>query len=275
MKIVSFNTNSIRIRLHQLQKLIDTHIPDIIGIQETKVTDEEFPVDEIRAMGYHATYFGQKTHYGVAMLSKQEPTNVQKGFPGDPDDAQRRLIAVDFETEHGPVKVINGYFPQGENRSHPVKFPAKEKFYNDLISYLNKHCDCSKDLAIIGDFNIAPVDADLGIGEVNVKRWLRDGATCFLPEEREWMQTLVDWGVTDSYRYVYPNSEEYFSWFDYRSKGFDREPKRGLRIDHIMVTAGLLKRVIDSGIDYSIRAMEKPSDHCPVWTEFGTDKLTD
>ncbi len=268
MKIISFNTNSIRIRLHQLQELIDTHDADIIGIQETKVTDEEFPFEAIQAMGYHAICHGQKTHYGVAMLSKREPANVQKGFPDEPDDAQRRLIAADFETEHGPLTVINGYFPQGENRGHPVKFPAKEKFYADLESYLDKHCDSGSDLAIIGDFNVAPVDADLGIGEVNVKRWLRDGATGFLPEEREWMQTLVGWGLTDSYRYVYPDSEGFFSWFDYRSKGFDREPKRGLRVDHILVTAGLLGRVIDSGIDYEIRAMEKPSDHCPVWTEF-------
>lgn len=268
MKIISFNTNSIRIRLHQLQQLIDTHSPDVIGIQETKVNDEEFPVEAIREMGYHASYHGQKTHYGVAMLSKSEPVDVQKGFPGDPENAQRRLIAAVFESGHGPVKVINGYFPQGENRSHPVKFPAKEKFYTDLMSYLDQHCDRGSDLAIIGDFNIAPIDADLGIGELNVKRWLRDGTTCFLPEEREWMRTLVDWGVTDSYRYVYPDSQQYFSWFDYRSKGFDREPKRGLRIDHIMVTAGLLNRVIDSGMDYDIRAMEKPSDHCPVWTEF-------
>jgi exodeoxyribonuclease-3 len=268
VKIISFNTNSIRIRLHQLQQLIDTHSPDVIGIQETKVTDEDFPAEAIGEMGYHASYHGQKTHYGVAVLSKREPVNVRKGFPGDSEDAQRRLIAADFASERGLVRVVNGYFPQGENRSHPVKFPAKKKFYNDLMAYLDEHCDCGSDLAIIGDFNIAPVDEDLGIGEPNVKRWLRDGITCFLPEEREWMQTLVDWGVTDSYRYVYPESKQYFSWFDYRSKGFDREPRRGLRIDHIMVTASLLKRVIDSGIDYDIRAMEKPSDHCPVWTEF-------
>lgn len=268
MKIVSFNTNSIRLRLHQLQKLTDTHSPDIIGIQETKVTDEEFPVGALKEMGYHASYFGQKTHYGVAMLSRQVPVNVQKGFPGDTEEAQRRLIAADFETDHGLLKVINGYFPQGENRSHPVKFPAKEKFYADLMTYLNDCCDCSKDLAVIGDFNIAPVDADLGIGEANVKRWLRDGATCFLPEERAWMQKLVNWSLTDSYRHIYPDSQALFSWFDYRSKGFDRDPKRGLRIDHIMVTPSLLARAIDAGIDYDVRAMEKPSDHCPVWTAF-------
>ena len=268
MKIVSFNTNSIRLRLHQLQQLIETHAPDIIGIQETKVTDDDFPVDAIKELGYHAEFHGQKTHYGVAMLSRQAPTAVQKGFPFDDDDAQRRLIVCDFETDSGPLRVINGYFPQGENRSHEVKFPAKEKFYADLIEYLNDHCDCSGNVAVVGDFNVAPVDADLGIGEDNVKRWLRTGATCFLPEEREWFEKLVDWGLHDSYRFIYPDSNDFFSWFDYRSKGFEREPKRGLRIDHVLVTDSLLDRVVDAGIDYDIRAMEKPSDHCPVWTSF-------
>ena len=268
MKIVSFNTNSIRLRLHQLQALADNHAPDIIGIQETKVPDEEFPVDAIREIGYHAQFHGQKTHYGVAILSRQAPVNVQKGFPGDDEDAQKRFIAADFETDNGLLTVLNGYFPQGENRSHEVKFPAKEKFYADLLAYLQQQYNAEQNLALIGDFNVAPVDADLGIGEDNIKRWLRNGTTCFLPEEREWLQQLFDWGLTDSYRHIYPDSQDYYSWFDYRSKGFEREPRRGLRIDHILVTRPLRARMIDSGIDYAVRSMEKPSDHCPVWTSF-------
>ena len=268
MNIVSFNTNSIRLRLHQLERLSELHDPDIIGIQETKVTDEEFPVDAIRELGYHACYHGQKTHYGVALLSKTEPVSVRRGFPGDDSEAQRRVITADFETPSGPLRVINGYFPQGENRSHEIKFPAKEKFYADLLDFLNNHCDCSAPLAVVGDFNVAPVDADLGIGEENVKRWLRTGTTCFLPEEREWFAQLIDWGLTDSYRHVYPDSTDYYSWFDYRSKGFEREPRRGLRIDHVLVTEPLRSSIVDSGIDYDVRGMEKPSDHCPVWTRF-------
>ena len=265
MKIVSFNTNSIRLRLHQIQKLIDTHQPDIIGIQETKVSDPDFPVDEVNKMGYHAEYFGQKTHYGVAMLSRQPPLRCEKGFPHDPEDAQRRLIVCDFVGQQGVLRVINGYFPQGENRTHAVKFPGKEKFYSDLSDYLQQHCDSRAELVLMGDFNVAPVDDDLGIGDDDIKRWLRTGATCFLPEERAWFQKLIDWGLTDSYRYVYPNSRDFYSWFDYRSKGFEREPKRGLRIDHILLTRALRGRVVDAGVDYAIREMDKPSDHCPVW----------
>jgi len=269
MKIVSFNTNSIRLRLHQLEALRDTHAPDIIGIQETKVVDEDFPVDELRELGYESVYFGQKTHYGVAMLSPGPMKNVQYGFTNDAEDAQRRLITCTITTKKGAeVTVINGYFPQGENRKHEVKFPAKEKFYQDLQNKLENEHSSDDHLAVIGDFNVAPVDNDIGIGADNIKRWLRSGATCFLPEEREWLQRIMDWGLDDSYRVKYPDVDDLYSWFDYRSKGFNRDPKRGIRIDHILTTSKLTDALQDSGVDYDIRAMEKPSDHCPVWSEF-------
>ena len=124
MRIVSFNTNGIRARRHQLEALRDQYDPDIIGIQHMAV--------------YQAHYFGQKTHYGVALLSKRPPLKVQKGFPGDGGDAQRRFIMGVFETADGqPLSLINGYFPQGESRDHEVKFPAKRKFYADMLAYLN------------------------------------------------------------------------------------------------------------------------------------------
>jgi len=227
MKIVSFNVNSVRQRQHQLEALISKHAPDIIGLQETKVTDEDFPVEDIESLGYHVAFHGQKTHYGVAMLCKKEPLNVIKGFSTDSDEAQRRWIGVEYPMDNGEtLHVYNGYFPQGEARDH----------------------------------------AD------NAKRWLRSGKTSFLPEEREWLQKLADWGLTDTYRHLYPESTDYFSWFDYRSKGFDRDPKRGLRIDHLYASASLMEKLQDSGVDYDIRAMEKPSDHCPVWSAFNFEK---
>lgn len=269
MIIASFNVNSVRLRLHQLQALIDAVDPDVIGLQETKVQDHEFPVDDLKAMGFHVEFHGQKTHYGVALLSKTPIKNLAKGFDGDADDAQRRFIAGTVTSPKGnKVSVLNGYFPQGESRKHETKFPAKQKFYEDLNTHLHSHHSAKDAVAIIGDFNIAPSDEDLGIGPDNVKRWLRDGKASFLPEEREWFETLCKWGVKDTWRIQNPNDNECFSWFDYRSKGFDREPKRGLRIDHIMGTDKLTKKLSDCGINYSIRAMEKPSDHCPVWSKF-------
>ena len=210
MKIVSFNVNSVRLRIHQLQALVDKYDPEIIGLQETKCVDDDFPIDDINALGFEAAFFGQKTHYGVAMLSKLPMRDIEMGFSTDTADAQRRIITATVTSEAGnDITVINGYFPQGENRKHEVKFPAKENFYRDLYTELNTHYSADQNLAVIGDFNVAPVDNDLGIGPDNVKRWLRSGNTSFLPEEREWFERLVKWGLIDTYRLKYQMSMIY------------------------------------------------------------------
>ena len=268
MKIVSFNTNGIRARGHQLAMLRERLEPDVIGIQETKTQDGDFPLQMTAELGYRAHFFGQKTHYGVALLSREEPLEVVKGLPGDGDDAQRRLITGVYETAGGErVTVINGYFPQGESRDHPVKFPAKQKFYADLLAYLGDFSP-RDNVVLLGDMNVAPLDIDIGIGPENARRWLRTGKCSFLPEEREWLERLTAWGLQDSYRHCHPVADDRFSWFDYRSRGFEREPKRGLRIDLILATESLNSRCTGAGISYEIRGMEKPSDHCPVWAEF-------
>ncbi|WP_417514779.1 exodeoxyribonuclease III [Marinobacter sp.] len=268
MMFVSFNVNSIRTRLHQLEALIESHNPDVIGLQETKVRDEEFPVEAIRELGYHVHYHGQKTHYGVALLSRTEPEKVFKGYPGDEEDAQRRLITGQFIINGQKLTVINGYFPQGESRNHPVKFPAKEKFYADLMAYLDELNKQSGHVMIMGDMNISPTDKDIGIGPDNAKRWLRTGKCSFLPEEREWLAQVESRGYTDVFRHLHPDDAQTFSWFDYRSKGFEREPKRGLRIDLIMASDSLLSKAYEAGVSYDFRGMERPSDHCPVWAKF-------
>lgn len=267
MKFISFNINGIRARLHQLQALIEKHQPDVIGLQEIKVDNPQFPLDDVRAMGYHVYYHGQKGHYGVAMLCKNEPTDVQYGYPTDDEDAQRRMIMVSYQDAKGDtVRVLNGYFPQGENRAHETKFPAKRKFYQDLMSYLNTHHQPDEKIIIMGDINISPTDLDIGIGEANRKRWLKTGKCSFLPEEREWLQTLLDWGFEDSFRSLNPDTTDQFSWFDYRSKGFD--DNRGLRIDVILATPSLHANLTEAGIDYELRGIEKPSDHAPIWAVY-------
>ena len=269
MKIVSFNVNGIRARPHQLEALKARHDPDIVGLQESKVADDTFPVEMVEELGFATHFHGQKSHYGVALLSKQAPLEVIKGLPEDGEDAQRRLIAGRYASpDGGEVTVINGYFPQGESKSHPTKFPDKQKFYADLTAFLGASFAPDQHLVVLGDMNVAPLDLDIGIGADNAKRWLRTGKCSFLPEEREWLSTLTDWGLFDTYRSLHPEVDDRFSWFDYRSKGFDREPKRGLRIDLMLVTAPLRDRLVEAGIDYDIRGMTKPSDHCPVWASF-------
>ncbi|RAJ98976.1 exodeoxyribonuclease III [Aliidiomarina maris] len=267
MKVISFNINGLRARLHQLQAMIDKHQPDVIGLQETKVHDEAFPLADVEAMGYEVVFHGQKGHYGVALMSKLPMQDVSYGFPGDDDDAQRRMIMATVTAANGElVRVMNGYFPQGESRDHPVKFPAKEKFYADLMSYLNTELSPEQPVILMGDMNISSTDADIGIGEANAKRWLRTGKCSFLPEEREWMQTLMDWGFTDTFRAANPDVDNQFSWFDYRSRGFD--DNRGLRIDLVLATKVLAPHCTDCGIDYELRGIDKPSDHAPIWSTF-------
>ena len=267
MKIVSFNMNSIRARPHQLIHLRDTLDPDIIGIQETKVNDPEFPVDEIKEIGYHPEYWGQKGHYGVAILSKRKPIEVQKGFAKDTADDQKRFIQAKFKWGKKSITIMNVYFPQGENRSHETKFPKKIKYYSDLKKHIKKTQKTEDNLIVMGDFNVAPMPLDIGIGEANTKRWLREGKTAFLPEEIDMWNSIKDLGFIDSWRAQNPTEDTIYSWFDYRSRMFDDNPKRGLRIDHIMISENLMPAMKQTGIDYIARTMEKPSDHCPVWLE--------
>ncbi|AUB83317.1 exodeoxyribonuclease III [Candidatus Thiodictyon syntrophicum] len=269
LTICSFNINGIRARPHQLEALRAGLDPDILGLQECKVVDEEFPLAMVEGVGYRAHCHGQKGHYGVALLSKTQPLAVTKGFPSDPQDAQRRAITGRYALAGGgEVTVINGYFPQGEGRDHPVKFPGKAAFYRDLAAYLRESFSPDQNLVVMGDMNVAPLDLDIGIGADNAKRWLREGKCSFLPEEREWLKVVMDWGLHDAYRVLHPAVDDRFSWFDYRSKGFEREPRRGLRIDLILVSAPLKERLREAGIDYALRAMDRPSDHCPVWASF-------
>lgn len=271
MKVICFNINGLRARLHQLQAIIDKHQPDIIGLQEIKVHNDAFPKADVEAMGYEVIYHGQKGHYGVALMSKLPLQDITYGFPSDEDDAQRRMIMATVTAPNGEVvRVMNGYFPQGESRDHPTKFPAKEKFYADLMAYLDHDLSPNQPVILMGDMNISTTDLDIGIGEANAKRWLRTGKCSFLPEEREWMQTLLDWGFTDTFRVANPETNDKFSWFDYRSRGFD--DNRGLRIDLILATSPLAPKCVDTGIDYELRGIDKPSDHAPIWAQFDMQK---
>ncbi|MFT5805915.1 MAG: exodeoxyribonuclease-3 [Moritella dasanensis] len=273
MKIISFNINGLRARLHQLQAIIDKHAPDVIGLQEIKVHNEMFPVAAVENMGYHVFFHGQKAHYGVAMMVKKstvadlEAIKVQYGFPTDDEEAQKRMIMVTFEQTSGkPITVLNGYFPQGENISHETKYPYKRKFYEDLNIYLNDNHTAEDDLIVMGDINISPAEKDIGIGEPNAKRWLKTGKCSFQPEEREWLAKLQGFGLHDTFRTIKPEVSDRYSWFDYRSKGFP--DNRGLRIDVILATATLNAKVVESDVDYELRGIEKPSDHAPIWTTF-------
>lgn len=271
MKIISFNINGLRARIHQLKALIDKHDPAIIGLQETKVHNEVFPFEDVESLGYKAIIHGQKAHYGVAMLVRNDLVdnivNQQTGFPSDTEEHQKRMVMVSLKTSNDKViTVLNGYFPQGESIDHETKFPYKRQFYQDLMTYLNDNEDANEQVVVMGDINISPTDLDIGIGEPNRKRWLKTGKCSFQPEERQWLSTLMDWGFKDTFREQHPNVDDRYSWFDYRSKGFN--DNRGLRIDVILATESLNNVCSETGIDYELRGIEKPSDHAPIWSVF-------
>ncbi|MGL9769328.1 MAG: exodeoxyribonuclease III [Sodalis sp. (in: enterobacteria)] len=266
MRFVSFNINGLRAHSHQLVAITTMLQPDFIGLQETKVSDDMFPLKEVSRHGYHVYYHGQKGHYGVALLSREKPLAIRRGFSTDSAEAERRIIMADFLTPKGVLTVVNGYFPQGENRNNLVKFQIKSRFYRDLQDYVEKSHHGKSLLLIMGDMNISPTDLDIGIGEESRKRWLRSGKCAFLPEERGWMERLLSWGLVDTYRQTNPTDNNRYSWFDYRSRGFDEN--RGLRIDLLLASKPLAAVIQETGIDYTIRAMDKPSDHAPVWADF-------
>ena len=169
MKIISFNINSVRARPHQLEYIRDHLDPDVIGLQETKVHDDEFPEELINDIGYHCEFWGQKGHYGVALLSKKKPIEVFKGFAKDTEDDQKRFIQGKYKFNSNEIYILNGYFPQGENRNHEIKFPKKIKYYKDLKQHIKKLKRSSSNIIVMGDFNVAPTENDIGIGEVNAK----------------------------------------------------------------------------------------------------------
>jgi exodeoxyribonuclease-3 len=269
VRFVSFNVNGIRARQHQLAAVTAEHSPDLLALQETKVVDGDFPLAALEDLGYpHVAYYGQKGHYGVAIASRAPLEQVQLGIPWRPEDQQRRFISAEVVFGEQRLHIVNGYFPQGEKREHPTKFPNKAEFYADVLRYCEEHLDPSQPVIIAGDMNVAPADSDIGIGEDNKKRWLRSGKASFLPEEREWLERLMVWGLKDAFQQAEDEQSRLYSWFDYRSRGFEREPRRGLRIDLILASNGLAEALTESGIDYGIRGSEKPSDHCPIWAEF-------
>ncbi|URJ32467.1 exodeoxyribonuclease III [Blochmannia endosymbiont of Camponotus sp.] len=266
MKFVSFNINGLRARMHQLNAIILQLKPDVIGLQETKVHDDFFPIKEILQHGYHVYYYGQKKYHGVALFLRQIPLTVTRGLTDDDNLSQKRIIMADIMTSIGTLTIINGYFPQGENKNHPEKFTYKKKFYKNFQNYLEHTYQSHSLLLIMGDMNISPTDFDVGIGEKNKKHWIASGRCSFLPEERIWINRLMSWGLVDIYRNMHPQNDERYSWFSYRSRGFYKN--NGLRIDLILATRPLANLCKNSEISYNIRRMQRPSDHAPVWVDF-------
>ena len=255
-KIASWNVNSLRVRLPQVLDWIDAHQPDLLGLQETKLTDENFPVEAIHAAGYEVAYSGQKTYNGVAILSKVAATEVVTDLPGL-DDPQRRVLAATF----GDLRLLNLYVVNGQAVG-TEKFDYKLRWLEALRAYVEKQAKRYDQLVLIGDFNIAPEDRDCH----DPKLW-RERVLCSTPE-RNALKRILEHGLRDTFR-LFEQEPNTFSWWDYRAAGFRRN--LGLRIDLILASKALAGRCTASYVDQGPRRLEQPSDHAPVMTEFNIE----
>ena len=249
MKIASWNVNSLKVRLPQLTEWAVEAKPDVIALQETKLEDAKFPVDELAAAGYRAVYSGQKTYNGVAILAREEPSDVLTDIPGL-DDPQRRILAATV----GGVRVVDLYVVNGKavgDEKYAYKLDWLAKVRDFLEEELKRH----PKLVVLGDFNIAPDDRDV----YDPAAWGEE-VLCS-PPEREALKAITDLGLHDSFR-LFEQEGGHFSWWDYRQAAFRRN--MGLRIDLILIGDALKSAAKAAAIDRTPRRWERPSDHTPV-----------
>lgn len=254
MRIATWNINSVRARTDHLLGVLTRLNPDVLCLQELKCTDEQFPTAEVAAAGYQAAVFGQKSFNGVALLSKEKPSDVVRNISDGADDAQARLIGA---TVRG-VRIYGLYAPNGQAVGSEA-FEYKLNWYTRLRRFLGQRHAAESKLVLCGDFNVAPADLDV---------WdprLFAGQTLFSDtEKRAWRELRDSLGMTDLYRALHP-AEAGFTWWDYRLSGYKKN--QGLRIDHFLATAPVTAKCSAAGIDHPARELKLPSDHAPVWAD--------
>jgi exodeoxyribonuclease-3 len=254
MKIATFNVNGLNARLPALLRWLEELAPDVACLQELKLPSERFPTAALRAAGYEAIWHGQKSWNGVAILTRdQPPIERRRVLPGDPADVHSRYI----EALVGDVVVGCLYLPNGNPAPGP-KFDYKLRWFERFHRHAAELLEEGRPAVLAGDFNAIPTDFDVYAPE----RW-RDDAL-FRPETRAAYQALLDQGWVDSLRTLYPNERVYTFW-KYLRNAFQRDA--GLRIDHLLLSPPLAKRLRAGGVSREVRARDKPSDHAPAWIE--------
>jgi exodeoxyribonuclease-3 len=259
MKFATWNVNSLTVRLPQVIDWLAANPVDVLGLQELKMSDDKFPLQAILDVGYKASFFGQKTYNGVALLTKSDATNVIKNMP-DFADEQSRVIAATVPSPHGDIRVVNSYFVNG-HAPETDKFEYKMSWLRGMRDYLRTELETNPRVVVMGDFNITFDDAD---------SWDPEGLRETIhhtTEERDHLKALLGLGFVDTHRFCHPNpstvkAEKTFSWWDYRDFGFKRN--RGLRIDYVLASDALKAHVSSCEIDKTPRKNERPSDHTPV-----------
>jgi len=252
-KIASWNVNSLNVRLPHVLAWVDGAQPDVLALQETKLPDDRFPVQELMDEGYHSVFSGQKTYNGVAILSREPAVNPVTDIPGL-EDPQRRILAATL----GDVRVVNLYVVNGSEVGSE-KFEYKLHWLEQVTAWLANEINEHENVIVLGDFNIVPDDRDVHDPE----GW-REKILCSTPE-REALGEILGLGMQDTFR-LFEQADRTWSWWDYRMNAFRR--KMGLRIDLILASKAMAQRCNSSYVDIEPRRQERPSDHTPVIAEF-------
>ncbi len=254
MKVASWNVNSIRVRLDAVRDWIDAKRPDVLCLQETKVTDDLFPKEAFEEMGYQSFATGQKSYNGVATLVRGEGRECLRDLPGDTGDSARRFLL----TRQFGVTVANLYVPNGSSVGSD-KYDYKLRWLERLPAWLQSQVDPTEPLCLCGDFNIAPEDRDIYDPEAFT------GEIMASEEERDALRKILAFGLDDTLR-LREQGEGVYSWWNYRQAAFQRN--RGWRIDLILTTAPMTRRLLTAGVDTFPRKLPRPSDHAPIYADF-------
>ncbi|MGA7974500.1 MAG: exodeoxyribonuclease III [Pseudolabrys sp.] len=260
MRIATWNVNSIRQRMENLQAWLAETDPDIVCLQEIKCMDDAFPREAFETLGYNVAVHGQKTFNGVALLSKLPFDELKSGLEGDDADVQARFLEAQVSVKGGVVRVASLYLPNGNGGEE--KYAYKLKWMDRLINFARERMTLEEPLVLAGDYNVIPTALDAKKPEA----WVNDAL--FLPETREKFRTLANLGLTDALRAV-SDAGGLYSFWDYQAGAWQKD--NGIRIDHLMLSPQAADKLVDAGIDRHVRAWEKPSDHVPVWVDLDID----
>lgn len=249
IRLASWNVNSLSIRLEQVLSLLDNENIDILALQETKIIDEKFPLNDFTTRGFHVSFSGQKTYNGVATISREPLLDTITDLPFF-IDSQRRILAATI----GKLRLINLYVPNGSS-VESEKYQYKLNWLENITKFINEEKNKYPSLAVVGDFNIAPEDRDVH----DINEW--QGQVLVSEPERKALEKILALGLHDSFR-KFPQEKDSFSWWDYRAANFRRN--RGLRIDLILLSTPVLEKCSNSEIAKEFRKLDRPSDHAPV-----------
>jgi len=261
MRLATWNINSVRLRMPIIEQFTKSHAPDVLCLQETKVPDDKFPLEEIQALGYeHVLFRGMKSYNGVAVLSRLPLEDTDSRDWAGKEDCRHLAVRVD-----GKLELHNFYVPAGGDVPDPAendKFAHKLSFVDEMTDWFSKNRSADKPMVLVGDLNIAPSEFDVWSHKQLLK------IVSHTPVEVEKLTAVLDGlGWVDAVRHKIAEPEKLYSWWSYRSRDW-RAADKGRRLDHVWVTPPLAGAVSQVEILKDARGWEKPSDHVPVIVDF-------